>query len=152
MPACAEVHKVMQEVTGVSYESSEQQVQHVDSSPTRQKRDSKDIKALLKFLVGRNPFTNADTRLRSISSGRIASDKVNAEDAGNIGEKILEKMVGKNVLQVKFTKESQVTTMKMNTKSGKEKNCCSSGFNSSIPKTHKNCRAQSRIFGRRLCL
>ena len=107
----------MSDVTDVSYESSEQQVQHVDSSPTRQKRDSKDIKALLKFLVGRNPFTNADTRLRSISSGRIASDEVNAEDAGNIGEKILEKIIGKNMLQVKITKESQVTTMQMNTKS-----------------------------------
>ena len=73
MPACAEIHKAIQDVTGVSLESSEQHVQHVDSSPAGQKRDSRDIRAILKFLVGRNPFTNTDARLRSISSGRITS-------------------------------------------------------------------------------
>ena len=88
--------------------------------------------------MGRNPFTNADIRLRSISSGRIASDEVNAEKAEDIGEKILEKMVGKNLLQVKFTKESQVTTMKMNTKKWKGKSCCPGGFKSPVPKTHQN--------------
>ena len=35
MPACAEIHKAMQGETGVSLESSEQLVQHVDSSPAR---------------------------------------------------------------------------------------------------------------------
>ena len=37
------------------------------------------------------------------------------------GDKVNGSMIGKNLLQVKFTKESQVITMKMDTKSGKEK-------------------------------
>ena len=56
IPACAEVHQAMQEVTGVSYDSSEQHVQHVDSSPTRQKRDSKRYQDNSQVPGGQKPF------------------------------------------------------------------------------------------------
>ena len=121
MPACAEIHKVMQDITGVSMESTEQHVQHTDQSPARQKRDEKDIKAILRFLVNRNPFANLEAGLRSISSGRIASNEVNAEKAETVGEKILHNMIRKNLQQVKFKRDDQVTTMRMISKSGKEK-------------------------------
>ena len=113
MPACAKIHKVMQDITGVSMESTEQHVQHTDQSPARQKRDEKDIKAILRFLVNRNPFANLEAGLRSISSGRIASNEVNAEKAETVGEKILHNMIRKNLQQVKFKRDDQVTTMRM---------------------------------------
>ena len=59
--------------------------------------------------------------LRSISSGRMASNEVNAENAEAVGENVLHNMIGKNVQQVKFKRDDQVTTMRMNSKSGKEK-------------------------------
>ena len=81
MPACAEIHEAMQAVTGVSMDSTDQHVQHTDQSPARQKRDEKDINAILRFLVNRNPFASMEPGLRSISSGRMASNEVNAENA-----------------------------------------------------------------------
>ena len=77
--AWAEIHKVVQDITGVSMEFTGKHVQNIDQSPARQKRDEKDIKAILRFLVSRNPFINLKVGLRSISSGRIASNQVNAE-------------------------------------------------------------------------
>jgi len=43
MPACAEVNKAMQELTGVKYTSREQ---HKEMSKSRQLRDSKDTYTL----------------------------------------------------------------------------------------------------------
>ena len=121
MPACAEIHQAMQDITGVNYLSSEQHVQHSDQSPARQKRDSKDIKVILKYLVNRNPFSNVDEKLRSISSGRLAADEVNVDDAESVGERILHNMVGKSLLQITFRKTDQAVTMRTNTTPSKER-------------------------------
>ena len=93
MPAFAEIHKAMQDLTGVSQFSSEQHMEHVDQSLSRQNRDNKDIKIILQFLVSRNPFQMSE--LRSISSGRVASKEVIADIAETVGEGILGKIVGK---------------------------------------------------------
>jgi len=76
MPAMFEIYQVMQDITGVTYLSSEQHVQQSDQSPARQKRVRKDIKVILKYIVNRSPFSNVDRNLRSISSGRLALDEV----------------------------------------------------------------------------
>lgn len=82
----------MQEVTGVSYETSEQ---HKDSSQARIERDDDDITELLGFLQDRNPFGD-DPTLRNIASGVTADSAVNVE----VGDKILEAMKAKNVMEL----------------------------------------------------
>ncbi len=69
MPACAEINRVMLELTGVSYSTSEQ---NKDMTKARQDRDWKDTQTLLKYLHERNPFTSED-HLHSISTGVHAS-------------------------------------------------------------------------------
>ena len=43
LPACAEIHKAMQDVTGVPKCFSEQQMEHADFIPSKQNRDNTDI-------------------------------------------------------------------------------------------------------------
>ena len=63
MPACAIVNCTLQDLTAVTYNTSDQ---HKESTRARQGRDSKDTEELLKVLQSRNPFTD-DRCLRSIS-------------------------------------------------------------------------------------
>ena len=61
MPACAEVNQAMQELTGVNYNTGEQ---NKDMSKARQARDWKDTLAVVQYLQERNPFSN-DPSLRN---------------------------------------------------------------------------------------
>ncbi len=57
MPACAEMNKTMQELTGVSFNSGEQ------NKDITKACDWKDTNTVLKYLHERNPFTS-DNSLR----------------------------------------------------------------------------------------
>ena len=57
MPACAEVNRAMQELSGAKYSTSEQ---HKEMGKARQHRDMKDTHTLLLTLSDRNLFTGAD--------------------------------------------------------------------------------------------
>ena len=65
MPASSEVNKAMQELTGVNYNTGEQ---NKDTTRARQDRDWKDTNTVLKSLQERSPFTQ-DTTLQNISTG-----------------------------------------------------------------------------------
>ena len=60
MPACAEVKKAMQELTGVSFNSGEQ---NKDMAQARQAHDWKHTQTLLSYLQDRNPFTGTPTSI-----------------------------------------------------------------------------------------
>ena len=80
MPACAEVNKTMQELTGVSYNTGEQ---NQDITKPRKARDWKDTTTVLKYLQDKNPFTS-DTGLRNISTGVHAHSTVNVDQAKDV--------------------------------------------------------------------
>ena len=100
MPARAEVTEAMQCLTGVRFETSEQ---HKDMGSTRQTRDVDDTLTLLDYLRNRSPFSH-EPSLRSIASGLTAESSVNVEHSKNIGQKILNSMVGKQVEDFTFKK------------------------------------------------
>ena len=75
MPACAEVNYALQDLTAVTYNTSDK---HKEATRARQERDSKETEELLKFLQSRNPFTD-DRCLRSISTGVKADNEVNVD-------------------------------------------------------------------------
>ena len=75
MPACAGVNCDLQDLTAVTYNTSDQ---HKEANRARQERDSNDTEELLKFLQSRNPFT-VDWCLRSISTGVTADSEVNVD-------------------------------------------------------------------------
>ena len=107
MPACAEVNCAQQDLTAVTYNTSDQ---HKEATRARRGRDSKDTEELLKFLQSRNPFTD-DRCLRSISTGVTADNEVNVDKAHEIGSQILETMIGESILCYTFRRKQQATTL-----------------------------------------
>ncbi len=111
MPACAEVNSAMQELTGISYETSEQ---HKETLKARVKRDSADTREILGVLAMRNPF-GPDKSLRNIMNGVTADSKVNAYRAKEIGAEIVQSMLGSCVDTFSFTKKMQIVPMSSRT-------------------------------------
>lgn len=107
MPACGDMTNAMQELTGLSLSAS---CQHVEAGKLRLKKDDDDLRKHLSFLIDRNTF-EGDGTLRSISTGMTADPKVNAENAHDIGQTIISKMIGKSVLEHKFKRVDQAITM-----------------------------------------
>lgn len=111
-PVCAEVNQAMQQLTNVTFTTSEQ---HKDLSAARQNRDSKDVKKLIGFLKDKKPFEDQGS-LRNIVTGIVADEKVNVTQAKEIGEKILNGMIGKEVYNYSLRKKDTVVTMESKSK------------------------------------
>ena len=95
MPACAEVNKIMQDVTAINYNTGEP---NKDMSVTRQERDWKDTNTVLRYLSDRNPFTS-DIGLHNISTGVHAHSLIDADQAKTVGKAILNDMKGQCVME-----------------------------------------------------
>jgi hypothetical protein len=107
MPACAEVNNAMQELTGVNYNTGEQ---NKDMTDARQARDLKDTHTVLNYLHERNPFC-PDPSLRSVSTGVHAHITVNVDKAKTIGNTILASMDGQTTAEYTFKKRDQAITL-----------------------------------------
>ena len=106
-PVCAEVNTVMQNFTNDKYVASDQ---HKDISTARRERDYADTQKMITTLSNKCPFSQGDG-LYSYDSGVCAAETVNADNATHVGNAILNKMVGKNVLNDTFKKADQIVTM-----------------------------------------
>ncbi|WAR03769.1 hypothetical protein MAR_010327 [Mya arenaria] len=107
MPACAEVNNAMQELTGVNFNTGEQ---NKDMTDARQARDMKDAQIVLNYLLERNPFCQ-DPSLCSVSTGVHAHISVNVDKAKTIGNTILARMDGHTIAEYSFKKKDQAITM-----------------------------------------
>ena len=107
MPACAQINLSMQTLTGLRYETSDQ---HKDVSKSRKQSDTEDTLKLLAAFKQWNPFIE-DESLHGIVNSVIAGEKVNVDKSQQVGEKILESMVGQNVQEYSFKKKCQVVTL-----------------------------------------
>ena len=108
-PACGEVNRAMREVTGI--EDMHKTEIHKDRSAARMKRDTKDVQIILNYFLERKPFASDSQELRSLSSGVIADNSVNADRAEAVGQTIVKSMHGKSVAEYKFSKKDQVTAL-----------------------------------------
>ncbi|XP_068675446.1 uncharacterized protein [Montipora foliosa] len=109
MPACAETNHIMQELTGVQFNSGEQ---NKDMSKARQIRDMKDTVTILRALAAHNPFSlDTNNNLRNIMNGVNADSNANADTAKSAGEKILSSMNGKLATDYSFKRSAQAVTM-----------------------------------------
>ena len=77
---------------------------------TQQRQDKSVINELVTYLSQRNPFS-ADPSLRSITTGVVAGEDVNADKAKEVGEKVLCSMLGKTIHDHSFQKKDQVQTL-----------------------------------------
>ena len=106
-PACAEVNQAMQELTGVNYNTGEQ---NKNMTAARQARDWKDT--ILQYLQEWNPFS-LDPSLQSISTGVHAHSTVNVDEAVAVGNMILTQMNGTTPAEYTFQKKNQVVTLSL---------------------------------------
>jgi hypothetical protein len=109
MPACGEVHKAMQEVTGLL--SADAGKIHRERTQATRNRDAKDLQSILDYFEERKPFSKNTKELRSLSSGLIAEGSVNVDSAKTVGEAILVSMEGMAVSKHKFLKKEQVNNI-----------------------------------------
>ncbi len=107
MPACIVVNNIMQEMSGVVYETSEQ---HKDLTKARLDRDMTDTNTLATALQDRNPFRQG-AELTNIMTGVCANDQVNVDKAKDIGRNILQSMEGESVSVLVFKRKVQAITM-----------------------------------------
>lgn len=90
IPASTETNHIMQELTGVQFNSGEQ---NKDMSKAQQTRDMKDTVTILRALATHNPFSlDTDSNLINIMNGVNADSNDNADTAKIDGEKILSSM------------------------------------------------------------
>ena len=109
MPACAETNNRIQELTGIQFNSGEQ---NKDMSKARQARDMKDTITVLRALAAVNPFApDCDDNLKNIMNGVNADSNVNADLAKSVGEKILSSMNAKCAADYSFKRDAQSVTM-----------------------------------------
>ena len=107
MPACAEVNRAIQELSGAKYSTNEQ---NKETGKSRQRRDMKDIHTLLLTMSERNPFTES-TYLRNGMTEVNATGDVDVCRAKEIGQKIMDSMTGIPVAHYTFKRSDQVTTL-----------------------------------------
>ena len=85
------------------YTTSEQ---HKVANIATRKRDKKDTEVIKEYLYDRNPF-NSEAILKSNTSGVVSHDS-DADQARDIGEKVVSKLVGKTVKEFTFRKKDIV--------------------------------------------
>ena len=107
-PACLEVKRAMEEVTGMKYKSSEQ---HKEATPARIKRDYDDSIKVLRYVIERNPF-EGDRDLINIETGEVSDCNVNVYNAKDVGNAIIKKMVGQAVLNYSYQRKNMAVIMK----------------------------------------
>ena len=109
-PICGEVSQSIFEIAGAGSTQSKEDG-HRDLSAARIKRDMSDTQKILQVLVEREPFRKTSDKLMSLSTGLMAEDSVNADEAKQVGDKILTSMVGHSVAEFKFAQKNQVKTL-----------------------------------------
>ena len=107
MPACAEVNQAMEALTGVNFNTGEQ---NRDMTEARQARDWKDTLSVLAYLQERNPF-DKDPSLRNIATGEHALSIVNVDTAQAVGTSILSSMDGHTPAEYTFKRKDQAVTL-----------------------------------------
>ena len=97
----------MEKKTKGQYATSDQ---HKESTEVRQVRDCQDVQKLIDFLNDASPFSG-NQQVRSITTGMVASDNVNTDRAKDIGQKILDAMNERNVIEISFLLSPKLTQL-----------------------------------------
>ena len=99
-PICSEISQSIFKIAGLSPDDENG---HRDLTALRINRDTSDIRKLVEVFNERGVFSTSFTKLVSLSTGLIADESVNAEDAKSVGAKILQSMVGETVSAYSFS-------------------------------------------------
>ena len=107
-PACAEVSNAIQNITGLKNKSSSEQ--HKEEQKPRLEADTRDMKTINEFFKQHDPFSGHEY-LVNIVTGVKANDSVDIDDVFKCGDKILNKMKGKQVSKYSASKSEKAKNL-----------------------------------------
>ena len=107
MPICSLYNCAMQEISGITFMTSEQ---HKGVSIARINRDRKDFKSILDRFSPISPFA-VESDLKNIANGFIAEDFVNVHDFYDYGKTMISKMVEGEIFKFCFKRKDKVRTL-----------------------------------------
>ncbi|XP_045211013.2 uncharacterized protein LOC123562441 [Mercenaria mercenaria] len=107
MPAKAEVNNAMLDLLGMNNPNDG----HKEIRKSRIDKDAKDTSTIMSFLKERDPFNSSDLSLRNIETGLTAGSKVTADQANDIGNSIIQRMMGKPLNDFSFQRSWQAVTL-----------------------------------------
>ena len=107
-PICADVCHSIFDISG---RCDLDETGHRDLKASRIRRDMSDIHKLVQVLIERGVSNQSSQNLGSPSTGLVAGDSVNADNAKAIGDAILTSMIGNSVAEYKFFQKNQVKTL-----------------------------------------
>lgn len=108
MPAASKVVDAMEGFCGVSSSSTEQ---HIELRESRQSRDMADVKTFLVWLRHQNPFLRRSPLLASLSSGVVATEDVNCDNALSVGTASMKAMEGKLFSDIHLQRRNSVKSL-----------------------------------------
>ncbi|XP_066924439.1 uncharacterized protein [Clytia hemisphaerica] len=101
----AAVHESMVQLSGIQTVASDQ---NIEMGKNRRSKDSEDCQKFFEWIEVRNPFNMVDDNLHSLSTGCISikgKEKVNCDDAENVGKKIQSQLDDVVFTEAKFLKK-----------------------------------------------
>ena len=107
LPLVTEYSQGMDDVTGITYSTSEQLI---DTSSARITCDHEDTGKVLNFITEFSPYTS-DECLRNIVTGVVADDAINVHELISVGKRIVEEMDGKDVFTYSFCRKDKVKAL-----------------------------------------
>ena len=107
-PASGHVNHVMQQVSGVCYNASEQ---YKKFSKSHTNKDYKDAVMVMQYLLPQSPFYSIK-ELINIHTREVADRNLNADEVYKIRLKIIESMTGVDIDNFMFKKKDQAVIMK----------------------------------------
>ena len=110
----AEYTEALRMLTGNLHGSSEQ---HKEMNANQRKENCLHLMKFIDFLKNHNPFKQQTDNLVNISSGVVASQAVNSDNACETGREIIRRMNGKKLSEVQLKKKDQAKTFAVMTKS-----------------------------------
>lgn len=165
-PVCANISQSIFAIAGLSMDTPDG---HRELAAARIRRDMSDIQKILQVFLERGVFNKPSLKIVSLSTGLVANDSVNADEAQSVGKKILDSMVGQSVAEYKFSQKNQVKTLAsathVKTSSGEQIEMDSqrlyqrlllSGFNGDIPLPdlfrYEMCSFPPSLFNNHVCM
>ena len=107
MHSCATVQNAMASLTDHFHNTSEQ---HVELGKSRIKLDFDELQHILQWFDSSSPFDINRTDLQSLSTGVVADETVNCDNAENVGSTFQAQLDGKSYTKTQRKRKDQVKT------------------------------------------
>ena len=119
IPACGHISDAVEQYAEVSSAIPEQ---HIDLREPRKVRDKSDVDKIIDWFTAHSPFHQTPTELISLSTGIVADDETNCEQAYEFGLSEMGKLTGQTFIDVHYSRKRRVKSLATSTMGVKLRN------------------------------